>query len=203
MTKTIGLILAGGRSTRMGGNDKAFIALKGKLLLTHLLDRLKPQVDELVINSNVDVERFHEFGTSVIPDRLRGYLGPLAGIHAGLTAFPDDYLLTVAVDLPFIPRDLAARLKAQSDGSHCCYASDGKNHALAILWPPGMAVAVGDFLKEGKHSIRDWLRVHGTPVVFQPTPDADIQFNVNSPEDLEKAELFLSGTHGARNKKEG
>jgi molybdopterin-guanine dinucleotide biosynthesis protein A len=203
MTKTIGLILAGGRSTRMGGNDKVFIALKGKLLLAHLFDRLKPQVDEVVINSNVGVERFHEFGTSVIPDILRGYLGPLAGIHAGLTAFPDDYLLTVAVDLPFIPRDLAARLKAQSDGSHCCYASDGKNHALAILWPPGIAVAVENFLKEGKHSIRDWLALHGTPVVFQPTPDADIQFNINSPEDLDKAELFLTGIHSAENKKGG
>jgi len=203
MTKTIGLILAGGRSTRMGGSDKAFIALKGKLLLVHLLDRLKPQVDEVVVNSNVGMERFHEFGTSVIPDRLRGYLGPLAGIHAGLTAFPEDYLLTVAVDLPFIPRDLATRLKAQSDGSHCCYASDGKNHALAILWPPGMAVAVENFLKEGKHSIRDWLALHGKPVRFHPAPDADIQFNVNSPADLEKAEIFLSGTHGARNKKGG
>ena len=192
MTKTIGLILAGGRSTRMGGNDKAFISLKGKLLLAHLLDRLKPQVDEIVINSNVDMERFHKFDAPVIPDILRGYLGPLAGIHAGLTAFPDDYLLTVAVDLPFIPRDLAARLKTQSDGSHCCYASDGKNHALAILWPPGMAIAVENFLKEGKHSIRDWLALHGTPVVFQPTPDADIQFNINSPEDLTRAERFLS-----------
>jgi len=203
MTKTIGLILAGGRSTRMGGNDKAFIVLKGKPLLAHLLDRLKPQVDEVVINSNVGAERFHEFGMPVIPDILRGYLGPLAGIHAGLTAFPDDYLLTVAIDLPFIPRDLATRLKAQSDGSHCCYASDGKNHALAILWPPGMAVAVENFLKEGKHSIRDWLRVHGTPVVFQPTPDADIQFNVNSPEDMDKAELFLAGIYSAENKKGG
>ncbi len=203
MTKTIGLILAGGRSTRMGGNDKAFIVLKNKPLLAHLLDRLKPQVDEIVINSNVGVERFREFDAPVIPDRLRGYLGPLAGVHAGLTAFPDDYLLTVAVDLPFIPRDLATRLNAHSDGSHCCYASDGKNHALAILWPPDMAVAVENFLKEGKHSIRDWLTLHGKPVRFHPTPDADIQFNVNSPADLEKAELFLSGTHGTRNKKGG
>jgi len=203
MTRTIGLILAGGRSTRMGGNDKAFIALKDKRLLAHLLDRLKPQVDEVAINSNADAERFHEFGVSVIPDILRDHLGPLAGIHAGLTAYPDDSLLTVAVDLPFIPRDLATRLKAQSDGSHCCYASDGKSHALAILWPPGMATTVEQFLRESKHSIQEWLRVHGTPVVFQPTPEADIQCNVNSPEDLEKAELFLSGTSGAENKKGG
>jgi molybdopterin-guanine dinucleotide biosynthesis protein A len=203
MTKIIGLILAGGRSTRMGGNDKAFIVLRGKRLLAHLLDRLKPQVDEVVINSNVDAEHFHEFSAPVIPDILSGYLGPLAGIHAGLMAFPADYLLTVAVDLPFIPHDLAARLKAQTDSQHCGYATDGKHHALAILWPPGMAVAVKNFLNEGKHSIRDWLHVHGTPVAFQPTPDTDIQFNVNSPEDLEKAELFLSGTRGAENKKGG
>ena len=191
-TKIIGLILAGGRSLRMGGNDKAFVTLAGKPLLAHALTRLQPQVDEVAINSNADPAHFRAFGVPVISDRLGGYLGPLAGIHAGLSAYPDDYLLTVAVDLPFLPMDLASKLRPVIDNSHCAYASNGAIHALTILWPPGMAPRVESFLRQGQHRLGDWLALHGRAVVFAPTANSDILFNINTPEHLTLAELALA-----------
>ncbi len=192
--RLIGLILAGGRSRRMGGNDKAFIMLAGKPLLAHAMSRLQPQVDEVVINSNADPEQFRAFNVPVIRDRLDGYLGPLAGIHAGLSAFPDDYLLTVAVDLPFLPMDLASRLRPSVDDTHCAYASNGATHAPIILWPPGMASKVESHLKQRQFRLRDWLTLHGRAVGFDPTADTDILFNINTPEDLAQAELAITHT---------
>ncbi len=190
---TTGLILAGGRSTRFGGRDKAFIPLGGKPLLAHVIARLAPQVDRLVINSNAPPERFHEFGLPVIPDRLSGYLGPLAGIHAGLVAWPEDRLLAVAVDLPFLPGNLVEKLRAGWSGDRCRYAGDGARHALAVLCPPGTASPVEAFLQAGNHSLREWLARHGEPAVFEPDNDADITFNINTPADLARAEHRLTG----------
>ena len=187
----IGLILAGGRSRRMG-SDKAFVTLNGQPLLRHVMARLAPQVDTLVINSNADPKDFSRFGAPVIPDRLTGYLGPLAGVHAGLSTYPHDFVLTVAVDLPFLPPDLAPRLREQLDGERCPYAGDGRNHALAILWPPGMAPQIEDFLQQGQHSLHAWLTQHGQPVIFAATSNGNVMFNLNTPEDLRRAEIFCA-----------
>ncbi len=188
---TTGLILAGGRSTRFSGQDKAFVSLGNKPLLAHVIAHLAPQVNRLVINSNASPERFCEFGLPVIPDRLTGYLGPLAGIHAGLAAWPDDLLLAVAVDLPFLPGNLVEKLRVGWSGEDCRYASDGARHALIVLCPPGMASLVDAFLQEGNHSLQEWLARHGEPVVFGPDNDADITFNINTPADLVRAEHRL------------
>jgi molybdenum cofactor guanylyltransferase len=112
LPRTVGLILAGGRSRRMQGRDKALLAVHGETLLAHAIRRLRPQVDTLVLNSNAAPDSLAEYGLPVIPDLLPGFLGPLAGIHAGLMQYPEDYLVTVAVDLPFLPPDLVTRLRS-------------------------------------------------------------------------------------------
>jgi molybdopterin-guanine dinucleotide biosynthesis protein A len=192
MPKTIGLVLAGGRSTRMGGKDKAFIALAGQTLLARAIAQLAPQVDALAISSNAAKEDFSAFGLPVIPDLVTGYQGPLAGMHAGLSAYPSDYVLTVAVDLPFLPRDLALRLKAGLQQQPCAYAASGGQHALALLWAPGMAREVERFLHGGGRSLKDWLRNNGSAVEFTAGRGGDILLNINSPEDLQAAELRLA-----------
>lgn len=192
MPKTIGLVLAGGRSSRMQGNDKAFVTLAGQTLLARLITRLTPQVDDMAINSNGDAPRFSPFGLPVIPDRMPGYPGPLAGIQAGLAAYPQDYVLTVAVDLPFLPLDLAPRLKAALHDRGCAYASSGQQHALALLWAPGMAQEVESYLQSGGRRLKDWLGGHGVAVVFASTGDSDILLNINTPQDLRTAEQRLS-----------
>lgn len=186
--RTIGLILAGGRSRRMDGQDKALIRLRGETLLAHSIRRLRPQVDAVALNSNARAEDFAAFGLPVIADTIAGYHGPLAGIHAGLLHFPDDYLVTVAVDLPFLPADLVTRLRAGLGAAGCAFASDATQHALALLWRPGTAAEVESFLARGARSLREFLATHGSPVVFNRPRDRGLFLNLNTPEDLARAE---------------
>jgi molybdenum cofactor guanylyltransferase len=186
--ETIGLILAGGRSRRMQGQDKALVDLRGDSLLSHVVRRLRPQVDALALSSNAPSEHFAVYGLPVIPDRLPGFLGPLAGIHAGLKQYPDDYLVTVAVDLPFLPSDLVVRLESGLGDRACVYASDGARHALALLWRPGTAAIVQDFLLRGRHSLMEFLATHGQAVRFDQPADRGLFCNINTPEDLARAE---------------
>ena len=187
-TTTIGLILAGGRSRRMHGQDKAFQPLHGTPLLVHAINRLRPQVDELLLNSNAPFESFTAYALTVIPDRLPGFLGPLAGIHAGLVQYPEDNLVTVAVDLPFLPPDLVTRLRNGLGTKPCAFASDGTQHALALLWRPGMAASVEEYLKRGGRSLKEFLAEHGQAVRFDQLQDRGLFCNINTPEDLARVE---------------
>ncbi len=184
---TIGLILAGGRGRRLGGQDKAFVRLGGETLLARMRGRLSPQVDRIAVSSNAP-QLFAGLGLEVVADLKPGYLGPLAGIHAALARWPDACVLTVAVDLPFVPRDLAPRLHAALGDAACAYATNGTHHALAILWAPGQAAAVEQFLDAGERGVRPYIKAHGRPVPFEPDVDSDIGFNINTPEDLAAAE---------------
>jgi molybdopterin-guanine dinucleotide biosynthesis protein A len=188
MPHTVGLILAGGRSRRMQGQDKALLVVQGETLLAHVIHRLHPQVDALALNSNAAADTFAAYGLSVIPDRLSGFLGPLAGIHAGLIQYPEDYLVTAAVDLPFLPPDLVTRLRAGLGTKNCAYAGDAERHALALMWRPGMAASVEDYLQRGGRSLKDFLAVHGQPVHFDQPQDRGLFCNLNTPEDLARAE---------------
>lgn len=190
-SSTLGLILAGGRSRRMG-TDKAFATLAGRPLLAHAIGRLAPQVDRVVISSNAPAPNFADYGVPVLPDMLGGFRGPLAGIHAALATFPDAMIVSVAVDLPLLPRDLVARLKAGWDGARCRYAVCNDRHALAILWPPGQAATLGGFLESGRRGVSDWLGRHGDPVTLFPGTDADLDVNINTPADLAKTEALVA-----------
>lgn len=185
---TIGLILAGGRSQRMG-TDKALVTLAGRPLVAHVIERLASQVDELVISSNAPLA---DFGVPVLPDVLGGFCGPLAGVHAALARFPDVAVVSVAVDLPLLPRDLVARLKAGWDGTHCRHAVCSGRHALAILWPPGFADTLWNYLVQGRRGVWEWLDRHSEPVSVPPDGDADLRLNINTPADLARAEGLVA-----------
>ena len=116
----VGVLLAGGRSSRMGGGDKCLRLLGGKPILTRIIDRLSPQVSDIVINANGDPDRFADFGLPVVSDNIAGYQGPLAGVHAALEWVkanrPDvDHAVTIATDTPFFPADLVGRLLSARD----------------------------------------------------------------------------------------
>lgn len=188
---TVGVILAGGRATRMAGKDKALLPLAGKPLLAHAVTRLRPQVDRLALNSNAPATSYSGFDLPLLPDLVPDYPGPLAGIHAGLARYPDDDVVTVAVDLPLLPPDLVARLRAAVGGYRCAYASDGRRHALAILWTPGSASLVAQQLQQGGGRLQDFLARHGIAVRFDRPGDRGLFLNINTPEDLQRAELEL------------
>jgi len=194
--RTTGLILAGGRSTRMGGHDKAFVTLAGMPLIAYAVRRLRPQTDAIVINSNSDPALFSEYGVPVIGDRLTGYQGPLAGIHAGLVHTPEANVVSVAVDIPLLPGDLVARLGAGLGNARCAYATNGRQHALAILWMPGSLTLLEEYLATGERSIKRFLADHGAPVLFDQTGDAGLFHNINTPQDLAEAEAELERASG-------
>ncbi len=185
MTQTAALILAGGQGTRLGGADKAFVALNGQPLISHLLTRLSPQVDNIAISANGDAARFAAFGLPVLPDQLTGK-GPLAGVAAGLTWAMDigaTALLTVPVDTPFIPADLAARLAPAP--TVACY--HGRQHHLVALWPVAVLPMLERFLApEGHYKVRDFLKLVRARQVNFNAP-ADPFLNINTPEDLSAA----------------
>src|SRR5262245_19682862 len=105
-----GTVLAGGQGRRMVGVDKGLDLLDGRPMVTRVLERLRPQVAEILINANQNAERYAVFGDPVVPDTVGGFAGPLAGLHAGLTRAAHDYVVTVPCDSPFLPADLVRRL---------------------------------------------------------------------------------------------
>jgi molybdenum cofactor guanylyltransferase len=192
---TVGAILAGGLARRLGGGDKALRAVGGRTVLARLVERVTPQVRQLIINANDDPGRFREFGLPVVADSLPDHPGPLAGVLAALEwalqSEPGiEWVLTVPGDAPFLPRDLVSRLHAERDrraADFACAASQGRTHPVVALWP----VSVRDELRQAVahecvRSIHAFTYRRAAEVEW-PTIPADPFFNVNTPEDLAQA----------------
>lgn len=186
-----GLILAGGRGVRMGGADKALLMLAGRPLLAHVMARLAPQVEALAVSANGDAARFAAFGLPVLtdaPDHLGA--GPLAGVLAGLdwaAGLGAERLLVVAVDTPFLPTDLAARLGATPGAAFA--ASAGRDHPSVALWPVDGRAQLAALFALGERRLRAALA--GATRVEFVSPDPF--FNINSPADLAAAEVLCVG----------
>lgn len=201
-----GVLLAGGLSRRMGGGDKCLRELSGKPILAHVIERIAPQVEALVLNANGDPSRFQAFGLPIVPDTIEGFAGPLAGVLAGMDWVaanrPDiAWLASIPTDAPFLPRDLVGRLHAavdEADADMACAQSGGRAHPVAGLWPVGLA---GDLraamTDEGVRKVDEWTaRFRLVEVAFTTDP-VDPFFNANRPGDLEKAERIAAGLNEA------
>jgi molybdopterin-guanine dinucleotide biosynthesis protein A len=192
----VGVILAGGLSSRMGGGDKCLRLLGGRPLLAHVIDRAGPQVDRLVLNANGEPARFAGFGLEVIADSLADRPGPLAGVLAGLEWARRrepraEAIVTFPSDSPFLPRDLAARLIA-SGAPLARACSGGRAHPVAALWPVALADDLRRALGEGLRKIDLWTARHGVADVEWDAGPPDPFFNANTPEDLLEAERLLA-----------
>lgn len=190
-----GLILAGGLSRRMQGQEKALITLAGRPLLAHVLDRLTPQVTDVVINANGDAGRFASFGRRVIADHRPGFCGPLAGIEAALLALEEtDYLLSVPIDTPFLPLDLAERLcavaQAKGDTKPVVVQGGERVHPVMALWPKAVLPRISAALDARRFKLQDWFRQ--TPHHMLPIREEDLLFNINTQDDLRQAEEWLA-----------
>jgi molybdenum cofactor guanylyltransferase len=188
-----GAIIAGGKSSRMGGQEKAFLNLGGKALMAHVIDRLKPQVDELIINSNGVPFRFAKFHAAVIPDLMEDLTTPLAGLHASMkhaALHGSDVVITAPSDTPFLPADLAARL-----GEGPAIARSGtEEHYIIGAWPVGLLDDLEAAIhRERLFRMKDWAkRCHAGRVEWALTPH-DPFLNINTPDDLAAAERILHG----------
>jgi molybdopterin-guanine dinucleotide biosynthesis protein A len=181
-----GVILAGGQGRRMGGVDKGLKLLRGKPMVAWVIERFAPQVDEVLINANQNLERYSALGHRVIPDEIGGFAGPLAGLHRGLTEAAHELVATVPCDSPFLPRDLVARLEAalERGGADVAVAKTGKQpHPVFCLCRRRVLPGLTDFLAAGGRKIDAWYAKLAVAEV--PFDDQEAAFsNINTEEEL-------------------
>jgi molybdopterin-guanine dinucleotide biosynthesis protein A len=191
----------------MGGGDKCLLELAGKPLLTHVIERLKPQTSTLVLNANGDLERFSRFNLPTVADPVEGFAGPLAGVLAGFTwarkhAPEARWIVTAATDTPFFPQDLVARLLDATGGEYPAIAlasSNERMHPVFGLWPAILADDLRDALQSGTRKVLDWTDRHTSVTATFPQAQIgqttiDPFFNANRPDDMAHAESVLAET---------
>ncbi|MDX2201701.1 MAG: molybdenum cofactor guanylyltransferase MobA [Hyphomicrobiaceae bacterium] len=204
-----GVILAGGLSRRMGGGDKGLLELAGRPMLAHVAERLGAQVGRLVINANGDPARLARFGLSVVADTVEGFVGPLAGVLAGMrwsrAHTPSaSHIVTAPADAPLLPRDLVPRLQAGlrgQSGQIALAQSGGELHPVIGLWPVALADDLESALAQGVRKVLRWTDRHGTVAVpFEMIGagqrEIDPFYNANTPEELAALRVLL-GEAGA------
>ena len=203
MDRPLGLILAGGLARRMGGGDKSLLSLgASSCILDLVIARLGAQVDQLVLNANGDPARFDEFELPVVADSLDGFLGPLAGVLAGLDYAAEhgfDHIVSVAADTPFFPTNLASALETASKHMDVPIAlaatkiEGGKTvrHPTFGLWPVALREDLRSALQNGLRKVVLWTDQHGVETHVFGSGEIDPFFNINTPEDLELANKMM------------
>ena len=154
-----GVVLAGGLGRRMGGVDKGLQALRGKPMVQWVVDRFAPQVDEVLINANQNIDVYGRLGYRVVPDEIGGFAGPLAGLHRGLTEARHDLVATVPCDSPFLPGDLVKRLREALEGDAAALAvarTGDQPHPVFCLCRRSVLPGLTSFLAEGGRKIDAW-----------------------------------------------
>jgi molybdenum cofactor guanylyltransferase len=198
---TLGLVLAGGLARRMGGGDKARIAIGGVTILQRVLACLEPQCIGMVINANGDPARFADTKLPIVADSVPDFAGPLAGILAGLDwaalHMPQcEWLASVPGDCPFLPNDLVARLhaaRAAAGAPLACARSGEYRHPVVGLWPLALREDLRRAIAaEGLRKIEIWTARHGIAIAEWPTVPIDPFFNVNTPDDAAQAEAMAA-----------
>ena len=183
--KITGILLAGGQGRRMGGVDKGLQLLRGKPMAQHVIERFAPQVDELLINANQNIEQYQSLGYSVIPDTIGGFAGPLAGLHRGLSEAVHPLVVTAPCDSPFLPLDLVAQLKSALDAQQAELAvakTGDQPHPVFSLCKKSVLPGLTAFLESGGRKIDLW---------YSQLKVAEVQFadesafrNINTLEEL-------------------
>ncbi len=200
MTSPPAIILAGGRSTRMGGGDKGLREVGGQRLIDRVIARIAPQCGVIALNANGDPIRFADLGLPVLPDSLPDHPGPLAGVLAGMdwaAGIGAEAVISVAADTPFFPRDLVERLQAAAGPSGLALAASpdetGKlwHHPTFGLWPVALRDDLREALKGGLRKVVLWTDKHGAGTASFASSPFDPFFNINTPEDIEAAEELV------------
>lgn len=210
MSAPLGVILAGGLATRMGGGDKALLQIGGQTLLQRVIHRLQPQVAGMALNANGDPARFDGFGLAVLPDSIDDFPGPLAGVLAGLDWAAEqgaEAIVTVAADTPFFPVDLVDVLQDTAQGmthplvlaatprgeekTKSMSRSGLIRHPTFGLWPVALRDDLRGALHDGIKKVVIWTEKHGGREAVFETDNGDPFFNVNTPEDLDAAEAMV------------
>ncbi|MEO0327742.1 MAG: molybdenum cofactor guanylyltransferase MobA [Pseudomonadota bacterium] len=198
MSNPLGVILAGGLSRRMGGNEKSFLDLNGKTLISHVCDHLIKQVPDIIINANGDASRFTNLKKPVVVDTVEGYAGPLAGILAAMRWAQENHdasqIITVAADTPFFPDGYTQKMQSQfadTNSNIALATSNGNRHPVFGMWRVDLAEKLEAFLvDENQRKVMLFVQRHAHCFVEFNGNDPDPFFNINTPDDLETARKF-------------
>lgn len=188
-----GLILAGGRGTRMGSVDKGLQVFRGEPMVAHVMRRFAPQVGSLAINANQNLDVYARFGVPVWPDQMDEFPGPLAGLQTGLTHCDTEYLVTAPCDSPFLPMDLVARLRDAllTESADLSFAETGEgesrqSHPVFCLLKTSVLPSLSAYLQAGGRKMGAWFgSLRAIKVHFD---DEDAFQNINTLEELHKLE---------------
>jgi molybdenum cofactor guanylyltransferase len=188
-----GLILAGGRGSRMGGVDKGLQTFRGMPMASHVMRRLAPQVTTLAINANQNLNNYRSLGPPVWPDAMPEFPGPLAGLQTGLMHCETPYLATAPCDSPFLPMDLVARLRdaLEAKQADVAFAETGdgqsrQSHPVFCLLKTSLLPSLTGYLQTGERKMGAWFSsLHSVKVHF--ADEAAFQ-NINTLEELQRLE---------------
>ncbi len=191
MTNTVtGLILAGGRGSRMGEVDKGLQLFRGKPMVGHVLARFAPQLDEVLINANRNLDAYEAFGYRVVPDAIEGFAGPLAGLHVGMREASTPLIATAPCDSPFLPMNLIARLHDAlvAQGADLAVAKTfDQPHPVFCLTKTALEPHLREFLASGQRKIDRWYA--SLNVVEVQFDDEEAAFaNINTKDELRSLE---------------
>lgn len=186
-----GLILAGGRASRMGGVDKGLQLLSARPLVAHVLERLRPQVGAVLINANRHFDDYAAFGCTVVPDADASFAGPLAGLLAGLRQAQTEWLLSVPCDVPRLPLDLAARLSVETDSDLALpVTADGRTQPVFCLLRRSLAASLAAYLDKGGRKVEAWMLAQRHALMtFDQPGDAEAFFNANTLAELQSLDV--------------
>jgi molybdenum cofactor guanylyltransferase len=184
---TLGVILAGGLSRRMASpTPKALLEFRGRAMISHALETLKPQVAAIVINANMEQAAYAQFGYPIVSDRVEGFVGPLAGLHAAMHAYPNyEWYVMCPCDSPFLPDNLVVNFSVDLDASKALLASaecEGQTHPVFAMVNRKLLPSLDQYLASDGRKIDRWYAQEG----YQLTHFKDARgfLNFNTPEEL-------------------
>jgi molybdopterin-guanine dinucleotide biosynthesis protein A len=187
------VILAGGKGSRLGGQDKGLVIYNGKPLIEHVLERIKPQVATIIINANRNHATYRAYGYKIINDSMQNFQGPLAGFSAVMQVVATDYIITMPCDGPLIANDLVSRLSTslQNDPDNIAVAHNGKRlQPVYALIPTKLQHKLNHFLNQGKRGVNHWYNQQGyIPTDFSDNPDAFK--NINTEQERLNLEQYI------------
>jgi molybdenum cofactor guanylyltransferase len=174
------VILAGGRGMRMGGIDKGLVDYQGKAMVAQVLQRIRPQVAQVIINANRNLDIYQHYGVTVVTDATDQFDGPLAGFQAGAAHAATDWILTVPCDSPLLPLDLVARMSQAVQVTNTLMAvarSASGEHPVFCLFHYSLKADLAVFLSEGQRRVSGWQARHSP--VFVTFEDEQAFTNIN------------------------
>ncbi len=192
-TNITGVVLAGGRARRMGGEDKGLLAYRGRPLVAYALDALSLAAGTILINANRNLEEYARFGYPVIEDLTDSFDGPLAGLLSALQSAQTEYVLTVPCDCPFVDGALLGRLHANlidEDAELCAAHDGGRLHPVFLIAKRRLAGDLADYLASGQRKMETWLRSHKLALAdYSDHPELFV--NINTREELQRFQHLI------------